>query len=182
MLKQEIKMVCHSVEFVMAVLKEKPYYPRMSAHLIKQLREVDCNELSRVLRAIDASEAGAPRTKPPSDFSLKGVLSGFGHLHYLRADWAAGNLASINRRPVEQSLDITIDELAKRIVEKEGDPESNLENLMTKFSEGMTKATGDWVIYQDCRGDRKYLVLAEHVKRGSPEELRLRAQLDSLDR
>mgnify|MGYP001550490141 CR=1 FL=1 len=175
-------MVCHTVEFVMAVLQEKPYYPRMSAHLIQQLREVDCNEFSRVLRAIDASEAGAPRTKPPSDFNLGGVLSGYGHLHYLRSDWAAGNLASINRRPVGQSLDLTIDQLAKRIVEKEGDPQSNLENLMNKFSEGMARATGDWVIYEDCGADRRYLALAEHVKWGSPEELSLRDRLHSLDR
>lgn len=175
-------MVCHTVEFVMAELQEKPYYPRMSAYLIEQLLEVDCNEFSRVLRAIDASEAGAPRTKPPRDFSLKGVLAGYGHLHYLRSDWTAGNLASINGEPVKQSLDKTIDELAKQIVEKEGDPQSNLENLMKKFSKGIEKATGDWVIYEDCGNGRRYLALAEHVERGSPEELSLRRQLDSLDR
>lgn len=175
-------MVCHTVEFVMAELQEKPYYPRMSAYLIQQLLEVDCNEFSRVLRAINASEAGAPRTKPPRDFSLKGVLAGYGHLHYRRSDWAAGNLASINRQPLNQSLDMTIDELAKQIVEQEGDPQSNLEDLMKKFSTGMGKATGDWVIYEDCGDSRKYLALAEHVVRGSPEELRLRDQLDSLAR
>lgn len=175
-------MVCHTVEFVMAALQEKSYYPRMSAFLIEQLLEVDCNEFSKVLRAIDASEAGAPRTKPPSAFSAKGVLAGYGHLHYLRSDWPAGNLASINRQPLTQSLDMTIDALAEEIVEQQGDPHSNLETLMKKFSTGMGKATGDWVIYEDSGDSRKYLALAEHVKRGSPEERSLRVQLDSLAR
>lgn len=175
-------MVCHTVEFVMAELQEKPYYSRMSAYLIKQLLEVDCNEFSRVLRAITASEAGAPRTKPAREFSVKGVLAGYGHLHYRRSDWAAGNLASINGESVKQSLDITIDVLTKQTVEKEGDPMSNLEDLMKKFSKGMEKATGDWVIYEDCGNGRKYLALAEHVDWGSPEELSLKAQLDSLHR
>lgn len=175
-------MVCHTVEFVMAELQEKAYYPRISAYLVEQLLEVDCNEFSRVLRAINAAEAGTPRTKFPGDFSLKGVLAGYGHLHYLRSDWAAGNLASINNEPVKQPLDITIDKLAKRTVEKGGDPLSNLNELMEKFTKGMEKGTGDWVIYEDCREGRKYLALAEHVKMGSPEELRLRALLDGLDR
>lgn len=173
-------MVCHTVEFTMAKLQEKHYYPRLSAHLIEQLLEVDCNEFSRVLRAVDSAESGKPTTKPPRDFDPLGVLVGYGHLHYLRQDWAAGNLASQNGEPVDQSLDKTIDELAQQIVLRGGDPDADLEKLMKKFSKGMRKATGDWVLYRNGGAGREYLALAEHVDRGSPEELDLKAFLNSL--
>lgn len=174
-------MVCHTVEFVMAELSEKPYFPeRMSPHLVEQMKQLDCDDFSRVLRAIDGSEKGDPSTKRARVFATSGVLAGYGHIHRLRKDWVAGNFASINGMSVTQPIGTSIEEKAEEIVVQGGDAEILLEKTVKKFSKRMRSATGDWVVYKDTSVGRIYLTLSEHVDSGSSEEHALRALLDEV--
>jgi hypothetical protein len=70
-------MVCHSEEFVLAVLHEKPYFNRLSDHLIEQILGLECDEFARLRRAIDAVEAGSSTTRFPGDFRPSGLLAGY---------------------------------------------------------------------------------------------------------
>lgn len=111
-------MGCYSREFTLAVLEEKTYFNRLSAHLIEQLIELSCDDLARFERAIDALEGirGESRTKQPGSF--RGVLAGYSHIHYLHEEWQAANFARSQRVSSEQSLDQMIDQVAERIVKK----------------------------------------------------------------
>jgi hypothetical protein len=173
-------MACHSDEFVLSVLLEKPYFSRLSDYLIEQILSLGCNDFARLRRAIDAVEEGSPATRNPGDFGRDGELMGYGHFHYMKEDWAATNLAAINNQPIMQPLDATIDHLAGKIIAGGGDYESALEAKIKKFSQRVREASGDWVLYRNGPEGREYLAINEHVKRGSEEERELRLLLDSI--
>jgi hypothetical protein len=173
-------MVCHSIEFTLAILREKPYFGRLSSYFIEQTLSLDCNDFSRLLRAIDAAESGVPDTKWPGDFVSAGLLSGYGHFHYRTSDWAATNLAVALKMPVRQSLDETIDATAEKIIAGGGDPRTGIEVAIGKFIKRIRKASGDWVIYRDEPLGRRYLAIHEHTERRSAEEHQLKALLDSI--
>ena len=173
-------MVCHSAEFVREILQEKPYMQQLSSHLIGQILELDCDDFSRLLRAIDAVESGEPTTKSPGDFKGTGLLAGYGHFHYRASDWASTNFAAAQGRPIEQSLDQTIDDLADRIIRSGVEPSLGLEAVMKKFAERLPKSTGDWVLYREGPEGRDYLAIHAHTKRGTDEEKALKALLDGI--
>ncbi|TMU79698.1 hypothetical protein FGA82_11730 [Pseudomonas fluorescens] len=173
-------MVCHSAEFVREILQEKPYVQRLSIHLTGQILELDCDDFSRLLRAIDAVEAGEPSTKTPGDFKETGLLAGYGHFHYRASDWASTNFAAAQGRPIGQSLDQTIDDLAERIIRSGVDPSLGIEDVMKKFTERLPKSTGDWVLYREGAAGREYLAIHSHTERGSEEEKALKALLDGI--
>lgn len=173
-------MVCHSAEFVREILQEKPYMQRLSSHLIDQILDLDCDDFSRLLRAIDAVESGEPTTKSPRDFDGTGLLAGYGHFHYRASDWASTNFAAAQGRPIGQSLDQTIDDLAGRIIRSGADPVLGLEDVMKKFAERLPKSTGDWVLYREGPNGREYLAIHAHTERGSEEEKALKALLDGM--
>lgn len=173
-------MVCHSDEFVLSVLLEKQYFSRLSDYMIEQMLSLGCNDFSRLRRAIDAVEDGLPTTRNPGDFRRDGELKGFGHFHYMKEDWAATNLAAINKQPIMQPLDVTIDHLAGKIIAGGGDFEAALEKKIQKFSRRVREVSGDWVLYRNGPEGREYLAINEHVDRGSEEERGLRRLLDSI--
>ncbi|MGF6490571.1 hypothetical protein [Pseudomonas frederiksbergensis] len=173
-------MVCHSNEFTLAILRDKPYFHRLANHLIDQILELSCDDFARLMRAVDAVESGAPTTKFPGDFKSHGVLAGYGHFHYRRNDWAATNLALTQGMPVDQSLDQTIDTLAQKIVEDGTNPSAGVDAAMKKFIKRIPQATGDWVLYRDGAIGREYLALHEHTVPGAVEEQELKKLLDSL--
>ncbi|MBP5074762.1 hypothetical protein HUS84_12275 [Pseudomonas chlororaphis] len=173
-------MVCHSEEFVLSVLQDKSYFNRLSDHLIEQILGLECDDFSRLRRAIDAVEAGSPTTRFPGDFRPSGLLAGYGHFHYRKGDWAATNLAAEFRKPITQSLDITVDALADKVVAKGGDPDAELEKLINKFSRRIGQASGDWVLYCDGLSGREYLAINQHTDPNSDEERELRRLLDRI--
>lgn len=173
-------MVCHSDEFVLSVLLEKPYFNRLSDYLIEQILGLGCNDFARLRRAIDAVETGSPTTRNPGDFSPKGLLKGYGHFHYMKEDWAATNLAAINEQPIAQALDDTIDHLVDKIVAAGGSYDVALEKEIRKFSRRSRAASGDWVLYRNGPKGREYLALNAHVDRGSDAEHELLRLLDGI--
>lgn len=174
-------MVCHSREFVMAILQEKPYFQRLSSYLIDQLLELSCDDFARFRRALDAVESGSPVTRFPGEFSLSGVLAGYGHIHYRRSDWAAGNLALLHKMAPDQPIEQTIDKLAQQVVDGGGDFQAEIGSIVDGFAKRVSsKATGDWVLFRATTGDRQYLAIHEHTERGSAKERELRTLLDSL--
>ncbi|WKW34136.1 hypothetical protein KIH13_10790 [Pseudomonas viridiflava] len=164
----------------MAVLQGKPYLDRLSDYLIKQLIELSCDGLTHVTRAIDAMEQGSPITKSPGAFSASGVLAGYGHVHFKRQDWAAGNLAALHGKPPSQRMDVTLDQIVRSLLATgqgyEG-VKAEAERFGTRIS---TQASGDWVLYRNGPKGIEYLAINEHVRRGSPEELRLKTLLDHI--
>lgn len=173
-------MVCHSNEFMLAILQDKPYVNQISDHLIEQILGLECDDFARLLRAIDAAESGAPATRAPGDFESAGVLAGYGHFHYRKGDWAATNLAAAFGKPITQSLDNTIDDLANEIAAQGRDTDAKLEAAIAKFSRRIRKASGDWVLYREGANGREYLAINQHTPRGSDEERELRRLLDSV--
>jgi hypothetical protein len=176
----ELNMVCHSKAFVLAILQEKPYFHRLSDHLIEQILGLECDDFARLLRAIDAAEAGTPSTRSPGAFDDSGVLSGYGHFHYRQADWGATNLAATMGKPINQPLDKTIDEWIDGVAAGDGNPGVAVQALMKKFSRRIRRASGDWVLYWQRGSAREYLAISPHTLRDSAEERDLKQLLDSV--
>lgn len=174
-------MGCHSREFTLEVLGELPYRNRISSHLVAQLIEMSCDDLSRALRALDALENGEPNTSHPGYFSQGGVLAGYCHVHYRREDWAAGNLAAQHRLGQDQSTDSVVEKVADKIWNEGGNVMATLDKTIDTFAERVGKrASGDWIIYRNNVGGREYLAVHPHTKRNSAEEHALKLLLDSL--
>lgn len=176
----EVFVGCYSKEFTLAVLEDKPYFDRLSAHLISQLIELSCDRLTYFTRALDAMEEGSPITSNPGAFGSGGVLAGYGHIHFKREDWASGNLALLHRKRPSQKMDETIRQIVLSLLDSgkgyEG-IQAEAERFRTRIS---TQATGDWILYRENAKGIQYLAIHEHTKRGSQEELQLRSLLDSL--
>lgn len=179
----EVNMGCYSREFTLEVLREKPYFARLSGYLIDQLVELSCDDLARFRRALDRFDGstGKGRTKSPGAFSRKGALAGYSHVHFARGDWLDTNFALSAGMPLAQPLDETVDKLAQRIVEGGCSPRQGVAAAIGEFATRIaTGATGDWVIYKARPDGNFYLAIHEHTRRGSPEELALRNVLDRI--
>lgn len=174
-------MGCHSREFTLEILNERAYRDRISSYLVEQLVEMSCNDLSRILRALDALESGEPNINHPGDFGQGGILAGYGHVHYRREDWAIGNLAAQYRFGQTQSADAIVDQVAQKIWNDGGDVMGALDTAVESFAERVaTRASGDWIIYRNGIVGREYLTVHPHTRRNSPEEHALKQLLDSL--
>ncbi|MBA1229247.1 hypothetical protein G7013_06260 [Pseudomonas viridiflava] len=164
----------------MAVLQGKPYFERLSNYLVSQLVELSCDSLSYVTRALDAMERGSPITQSPGAFSKKGGLAGYGHVHFKRQDWAAGNLAALHGKPPSQRMDVTLDQIVRSLLAT-GQGYEGVKAEAERFGNRIsTQASGDWVLYRNGPRGVEYLAIHEHTKRGSPEELRLKTLLDQI--
>lgn len=174
-------MGCYSREFTLEALAERHYRARISSYLVEQLVDMSCNDLSRVLRALDALENGDANTNHPGDFGQGGILAGYGHIHYRREDWAAGNLAAQHRLSQAQSADSIIDQVEQKIWNKGGDVIGVVQTTVESFAERVaTRATGDWIVYRSGIHGREYLAAHPHTRRNTPEEHALKQLLDSL--
>lgn len=176
-------MGCYSREFTLSVLQEKPYFSRLSSHLIEQLVALSCDELAKFERAIDAVEGvrGRVRAKAPGAFG--GVLAGYSHVHYMRPDWLQANFSQSQRMSPEQELEQTVEKVLERIVDSGRQPLDAVDEAMERFTDRLSnRATGDWLIYEERLVGNFYLAINEHVACGSSDELDLKRLLDGIAR
>ncbi|RRV08085.1 hypothetical protein EGJ27_08495 [Pseudomonas sp. v388] len=173
-------MGCYSRNFTLSILRDKPYFNRLSKFLIEQVVGLSCNSLAYFTRALDALEEGKPTTRFPGDFGQAGLLAGYGHVHFKREDWAACNLALENRLPVTLSIDDALEQIVQSLLQK-GKGYEGVKATAERFADrASSRATGDWVIYRNGDSGFEYLAIHEHTERGSAEEQSLRRLLDAL--
>ncbi|MGX0957839.1 hypothetical protein AB7M18_003967 [Pseudomonas viridiflava] len=170
----------NSTEFTLAVLREMPYFDRLSTHLRTQVAELSITRLAFFKRALDAFEGGSPITKSPGAFNAKGILAGYGHLHFKREDWVAGNFAAQNRKPPAQPLEVTLAQEAESLLKKGKGYEGVLERVERFSKRASSNATGDWVLFRNGKRGIEYLAIHEHTDPGSEKELQLKWLLDGL--
>ncbi len=173
-------MGCYSKQFTLAVLQDRPYFDRLSEYLIDQVIELSCDRLAFFTRALDAMERGSPITRSPGAFSASGVLAGYGHVHFKRQDWAAGNLAALHGKPPSQPMDVTLDQIVRSLLAAGKGYEAVKAEAARFQTRASTKASGDWVIYRNGSRGTEYLAIHEHTERGSAEEFQLKSLLDNL--
>lgn len=176
-------MGCYSRDFTLSILHDKPYFSRLSSHLIEQLVALSCDELAKFERAIDAIEGvrGSVRAKAPGAFG--GVLAGYSHVHYMRPDWLAANFSQSQRMPPQQGLEQTVEKVVGQIVDSRKPPLDAVDDVIEQFTDRLSNgATGDWLIYEDRPVGNFYLAINEHVARGSSDELELKRLLNGIAR
>ncbi|MCH2341451.1 hypothetical protein ACGFZ7_16495 [Pseudomonas sp. NPDC047963] len=169
-------MACYSIDFVHEVLRDRDYQGKFSKHLLKQMYNLDCDQLSRLMRSLDELELAKPlRHKKPRAF--KGALAGYMHYHYRRNDWLAANFSASLGGDVGDPLDLTLDLAAESLFTGGAD----LDRIAANFKKRMNgAATGDWIIYIVQPHGNYYLALSEHVDSGSQDETDLGALLSDI--
>lgn len=170
-------MVCHTHSLVDETLEEILGGNAISKYLREQLYSLDCDDFTRVSRALEQAH-GSGRFTAVDRGRFNGALEGYGHLHYLNKDWLATNFSHVAGRSIKESADQQIEAAAQQISDKSVRPEDairELDTLKSRFKKRMaSKATGDWLIYRECpEGKRLYLAIHSHVTRDSEDELRL---------
>lgn len=171
-------MPCHSEEFTLDVLNKKAYSCRISPYMKAQILRLDCDELTRLLRAMDAFEDGMPREKCPGSFNSNGQLAGYGHFHWRTREWVKTNFAGSQGMPIQQPLADTLEKVANKMLSGGQPPTDAVDAVMKKFQNRVI--TGDWVVYCTGAAGTEFLMLSEHVDRGSKAESELRQTLDQI--
>lgn len=86
----------------------------------------------------------------------------------------------LHGKPPSQHIDVTLVQIVRSLMAI-GKGDEGVKAEAARFGTRIsTESSGDWILYRKGSTGIEYLAIHQHVRRGSPEELRLKTLLDNI--